>query len=125
MAVNDAFAACVAGSLARSFSAAFWTFSTSRWENIADAADLLQSTCSAAAYNCRAVLSVARYHPRVNTVSQARMYKLYSLPSDWQRLHVDMTVLALDHGEDRHVARVLERGVTFCGWSGGTPPEKF
>ena len=37
-------------------------------------------------------MSVARYHLRVNTVSQARRYKLYSLPSDWQRLPVDMTV---------------------------------
>ena len=37
-------------------------------------------------------ISVARHHLRVNTVSQARMYKLYSIPSDWQRVHVDMTV---------------------------------
>ena len=39
-------------------------------------------------------ISVERHHLRVNTVSQARMYKLYSLPSDWQRadLHVGMTV---------------------------------
>ena len=37
-------------------------------------------------------ISVARYHLRVNTVSQARMYKLCSLTSDWQRVHVDMTV---------------------------------
>ena len=36
-------------------------------------------------------ISVARHHLRVNTVSQTRMYKLYSLPSDWQRVHVDMT----------------------------------
>ena len=42
----------------------------------------------------------------MNTVSQAHTYKLYSLPSDWQRLPVDMTVnslrilLALDHGEE-------------------------
>ena len=38
-------------------------------------------------------ISVARYHLRVNTVNQARMYlyKLYSLPSDWQRVPVDMT----------------------------------
>ena len=41
----------------------------------------------------------------VNTVSQARMYKLYSLPSDWQRVHVDnydceQLLLALDHREE-------------------------
>ena len=29
------------------------------------------------------------------------------------------------YGEPRHVARVLERGVTFCGGSGGAPPENF
>ena len=36
MAVNEAFAACVAGYGSHSF----WTFNTSRWENIVDAADL-------------------------------------------------------------------------------------
>ena len=38
------------------------------------------------------IVRVARHHLRVNTVSQARMYKLYSLPSDWQRVHVEITV---------------------------------
>ena len=33
------------------------------------------------------------------------MYKLYSLPSDWQRVHVDISdceqlLLALDHSEE-------------------------
>ena len=64
----------------------FWAFSTSCWENIVGAADLSQSTC------CNTVISVARHHLRVNTVSRAFMYKLYSRPSDWQRVHVDMTV---------------------------------
>ena len=66
----------------------FWTFSTSLWENIVDAADLSQSTCCRLGqHQCGKA-----YHLRVNAVSQARMHKFYSLPSDWQKVHVDMTV---------------------------------
>ena len=50
-------------------------------------------------------ISVARHHLRVNTVSQARMYKLYSLPSDWQSLSAcgydcEQLLLALGHSEE-------------------------
>ena len=91
MAVNDAFAACVAGygshspevlhfgRFGRSARVAGKTSLTQQISHNLPAADLGN-------------ISVARYHLKVNTVSQARIYKLYSLPSDWQRDPVDMTV---------------------------------
>ena len=77
-------------SLARSaaFWTGFWTFSTSRWGKVS----LMQQIFHNRPAADKGIISVARHHLRVNTVSQARMYKLYSLPSDWQRVHVDMTV---------------------------------
>ena len=68
----------------------FWTFSTSRCENIVDAADLSQSTCCRLEqHQCGKASSQGEY-----SESSTHMYKLkiYSLRSDWQRVHVDMTV---------------------------------
>ena len=89
MAVNDAFAACVAGYGSHSpevLHLGRFGRSARHRENIADAADLLQDRPVADWGS----ISVAMYHLRVNTVSQAGMDKLYSLPSEWQRLPVDM-----------------------------------
>ena len=89
--MNDAFTACVAGygshspevlhfgRFGRSARVAGKTSLTQQISHNRHAADLGN-------------ISVARYHLRVNTVSQARMYKLYSLSSDWQRVPADMTV---------------------------------
>ena len=78
-------------SLARS--AAFWT-GFERSARVAGKISLIQQISHNRPAADEDNISVARHHLRVKTVSQARMYqyKLYSLPSDWQRVHVDMTV---------------------------------
>ena len=53
----------------------------------------------------KGIISVARHHLMVNTVSQARMYKLYSLPSDCMAesacgYDCEQLLLALDHSEE-------------------------
>ena len=76
-------------SLARS--AAFWT-GFERSARVAGKILLMQQISHNRPAADQGNISVAGHHLRVNTVSQARMYKLYSLPSDWQRVHVDMSV---------------------------------
>ena len=70
-------------SLARS--AAFWTgFEHSA--RVAGKISLMQQISHNRPAADKGNISVERHHLRVNTVSHARMYKLYSLPSHWQRV---------------------------------------
>ena len=101
MAVNDAFAACVAGygshspevlhfgRFGRSARVAGKTSLTQQISHNQPAADLGN-------------ISVARHHLRVNTVSQARMYKLYTvgLAKRFCGYDCEQLLLALGHSEE-------------------------
>ena len=91
--MNDAFAACVAGYRSHSPEVLhFGPVLNVQHARVAGKISLMQQISHNRPAAEEGIISVARHHLRVNTVSQARMYKLYSLPSDWQRVDVDITV---------------------------------